>query len=225
MNAAAAANTGWQRAASHSNRGNNRAIGTTLANDPRGRKITSALVTVIASKCQGTFEGLVRRRRVAYGRGNSDQQRRNRHNAECVGCEPVLPDGQARHSREVKQLEPQSSTDPRDGTREDRSRQQSQDLAQPVEGETRTKQALDNRPAASNASPALHKAKVAAPAKVLSPNRLAAIVAAAAPIATGHLARGPSAIRTPAATPEAGQNTATPSGFVSSERLSRAARK
>ena len=55
----------------------------------------------------------------------------------------MLPDGQTRCSREVKQLEPQSPTDPRDSTREDRSRQQSQDLAQPVEGETRTKLALD----------------------------------------------------------------------------------
>ena len=81
------------------------------------------------------------------------------------------------------------------------------------------------RPAASIASPALHNAKVTAPAKLLSPKRLAAIVAAAAPMATGHFARGPRAIRTPAATPEAGQNTATPSGFVSRERLNRAARK
>src|SRR5213079_3584443 len=81
------------------------------------------------------------------------------------------------------------------------------------------------KPAVSIASPALHNAKVTAPAKLLSPKRLAAIVAAPAPIATGHSARGPGAIRTPAATPEAGQNTATPSGFVSKERLNRAARK
>jgi hypothetical protein len=51
------------------------------------------------------------------------------------------------------------------------------------------------------------------------------MVAAIAPITTGHRARGPSAISNPAATPAAGQNTATPSGFVSSARASRAARK
>src|SRR4029453_12756470 len=81
------------------------------------------------------------------------------------------------------------------------------------------------RPAVSIASPALHNAKVTAPAKLLSPKRLAAIVPAAAPVAPGHLVRGPRAMRPPAATPDAGQNTATPSGFVSRERLSRAARK
>jgi hypothetical protein len=51
------------------------------------------------------------------------------------------------------------------------------------------------------------------------------MVAPIAPTATGHRALGPSAIRVPAATPAAGQNTATPSGLVNSRRLSRAARK
>ena len=174
---------------------------------------------------QGSFHGLVQRRRVAYGRANSDQQRSNRHNAECAGCDPVLPDGQARHCREVEQLERQqcqrapetavartaAASNPR--TWRSRSRVNPEPNQRSI------------RPAASNASPALHKAKVAALAMVLSPSKLAAIVAAAAPIATGHLARGPSAIRAPAATPEAGQNTATPSGSVSRERPSRAARK
>ena len=81
------------------------------------------------------------------------------------------------------------------------------------------------RYAAINASPALHTAKATEPAKVRSPNRLATIVAVAAPIATGHRAPGPSAIRAPVATPEAGQKTATPSGFVSRKRPSRAPRK
>src|SRR4030081_496167 len=49
MNAAAAANTGRQRAASHSNSGNSRAIGTKVAHDSRGRKILIALVAVIAT--------------------------------------------------------------------------------------------------------------------------------------------------------------------------------
>jgi hypothetical protein len=61
--------------------------------------------------------------------------------------------------------------------------------------------------------------------KVRSPNKLATMVATAAPAATGNRAPGPSAIRAPAAMPEAGQNTATPSGLVNKRRLSRAARK
>src|SRR5262245_22682522 len=61
--------------------------------------------------------------------------------------------------------------------------------------------------------------------KVRSPNKLARMVATAAPAATGNRAPGPSAIRAPAAIPEAGQNTATPSGLVNKRRLSRAARK
>src|SRR5262245_39331767 len=52
-----------------------------------------------------------------------------------------------------------------------------------------------------------------------SPRRLATMVATIVPIATPQRARGPKAISTPAATPAAGQNTATPSG-VSRERLS-----
>jgi hypothetical protein len=43
---------------------------------------------------------------------------------------------------------------------------------------------------------------------------LAMIVAAIAPAATGSRARGPSAMRTPEEMPAAGQNTATPSGWL-----------
>src|SRR3954471_119439 len=79
--------------------------------------------------------------------------------------------------------------------------------------------------AASTASPALHKAKRTALQRFRSPERLAAMVAAKVPTTTGHRARDPSAIRTPADTPAAGQKTATPSGLVSRARLSRAATK
>ena len=48
------------------------------------------------------------------------------------------------------------------------------------------------------------------------------MVAIIVPATTAHRARGPYAINAPAATPAAGQNTATPSG-VSSARLSLAA--
>src|SRR4051812_26913672 len=49
MNAAAAANIGWQRAASHSNSGNSTAIGTTVAHDSRGKNTPSALIAVITT--------------------------------------------------------------------------------------------------------------------------------------------------------------------------------
>src|SRR5262249_54841696 len=44
MNAAAEANTGRQRAASHSIGGNNKAIGTTVAKTDDGRNMASALI-------------------------------------------------------------------------------------------------------------------------------------------------------------------------------------
>src|SRR5437867_11932506 len=48
-NAAAPANTGWQRAASHSTSENSNANGTTVANDTCGRKMTSEVVNDIAA--------------------------------------------------------------------------------------------------------------------------------------------------------------------------------
>ena len=51
------------------------------------------------------------------------------------------------------------------------------------------------------------------------------MVATMVPTTTGHRARDPRAINTPADTPAAGQKTATPSGLVNSARLSRAAKK
>src|SRR3982074_1203421 len=51
-----------------------------------------------------------------------------------------------------------------------------------------------------------------------SPRRLATTVATIVPATTAHRVRGPKAMSAPAATPAAGQNTATPSG-VSRERL------
>ena len=54
--------------------------------------------------------------------------------------------------------------------------------------------------------------------KFRSPSILATMVATIVPAATAHRAEGPKAINVPAATPAAGQNTATPSG-VSRERL------
>ena len=56
-------------------------------------------------------------------------------------------------------------------------------------------------------------------------NTLANTVAAIVPTMTGHRAFFPRPITRPAATPAAGQKTATPSGVESSSRLIRAAAK
>src|SRR5689334_6848067 len=45
MNAAAAANTGWQRAAIHSRTGNSSAIGTTVVQGSGGSAMTTTLIT------------------------------------------------------------------------------------------------------------------------------------------------------------------------------------
>src|ERR1700755_1114418 len=57
--------------------------------------------------------------------------------------------------------------------------------------------------AGSTASPALQRAKRTALQRSRSPERLAVIVAAIVPATTGHRARDPSAISTPADTPAA----------------------
>ena len=57
------------------------------------------LKLVPCTQQQGTFHGLFRRRPVAPGRADSNQQRSNRHNAECGRCDPVRPGGQDRLRR------------------------------------------------------------------------------------------------------------------------------
>src|SRR5262245_8551449 len=79
--------------------------------------------------------------------------------------------------------------------------------------------------AVKRASPAWHRAKPRAAQMLLSPMRLAATVATITATATGARAQRPSAKRVPAATPEAGQKTATRSGSLRRARPSRAARK
>jgi hypothetical protein len=73
--------------------------------------------------------------------------------------------------------------------------------------------------------PALATAKAIELARLRSPSRLAAKVAATTPITTGHRTVEPNATRNPVATPAAGQNTAMPSVLSSKARLRRAARK
>src|SRR5436305_9320488 len=81
------------------------------------------------------------------------------------------------------------------------------------------------RPARMRGPPAFATAKNAVLAKLRSPSRLAAKVAATTPMTTGHRTAEPNATRKPEATPAAGQNTATPSVLSTRERLRCATRK
>ena len=226
MNAAAAANTGWQRAASHSNSGNSKAIGTTVAHATRGRKTTSALSHRYRQRVPGQPStasfgggGLRTAAPIPISSGATVTMPSASDANQC--CQMVKLGA----VENVEQLEPQSSNRPR---RWRIARTAAASNPRTWRSRSRLKPEPNwrsIRPAASNASPALHKAKVTAPAKVLSPNRLATIVAAPLRLRLAIWHRGPSAIRAPAATPEAGQKTATPSGFVSRERPSRAPRK
>src|SRR5882724_10139212 len=80
-------------------------------------------------------------------------------------------------------------------------------------------------PAAMTGLLALATAKTVVLARLRSPSRLAAKVAATTPMTTGHRTVEPNATKIPVATPAAGQNTATPSVLSSKARLRRAARK
>ena len=106
----------------------------------------------------------------------------------------------------------------------DRGAEQSKDTAQLIEFKWCTIESLDE-PCSNDRALALAKAKTVVLARLRSPSRLAAKVAATTPMTTGHRAVGPSATRNPEATPAAGQNTAMPSVLSSKARLRRAARK
>src|SRR6266850_4945456 len=80
-------------------------------------------------------------------------------------------------------------------------------------------------PAAMTGLLALATAKTVVLARLRSPSKLAAKVAATTPMTTGHRTVEPNATRNPVATPAAGQNTAMPSVLSSKARLRRAARK
>ena len=67
-----------------------------------------------------TFDGFAPRRRLARCRGEPDHQRRDRDDAERVGCEPVLPGVEDRCRRAMEQGEPEGPADPGDGGCDDR---------------------------------------------------------------------------------------------------------
>ncbi len=76
------------------------------------------------------------------------------------------------------------------------------------------------RPATMAASLALATAKTIELQTLRSPSRFARMVAAITPRMTGPRAAEPATINAPEATPAAGQNAATPSGFPMRARLS-----
>src|SRR5262245_22810704 len=73
--------------------------------------------------------------------------------------------------------------------------------------------------ATNKRAPALHRANTVAAAGLRSPERLATILAVTTARVTGTRTLGPNAMSVPAEMPAAGQNTATPSGFVSRTKL------
>ena len=143
MKAAAAAKTGWQRAASHNRTGNSSAIGTTVVQGSGGSAMTMTLMTMSNASAMRPSMVSLARRRLACCRGEPDHQRRDRDDAERVGCEPVLPSGEERCRRAMEQGEAQGAADPGDGRCDDRCPKQAQHVAQPVETERRTEVALD----------------------------------------------------------------------------------
>src|SRR3954454_7266712 len=222
--AAAAANTGWQRADSHSNSGNTKAIGSTVSQDWCGKKMRIALINAMAASAAIPS-------RASLGDGGS---RAAAATPTINGATVTIPSAsdatQCSHVVRIGAVDPWNNLNPRVPPTPEMAAANTAAASNPKTFRRRSRlkpepNCLWMRPAASIASPTLQRADVAAIRNVLSPNKLANIVAAAAPIATGHRTLGPSAIKAPTAMPFAGQNTATPSGAVSSERLSRAARK
>ena len=69
MNAAAAAKTGWQRAASHNSGANSTATGPTVAKSSDRRKMATPLARASAAHRQSTLDELAQRRPVARGGG------------------------------------------------------------------------------------------------------------------------------------------------------------
>jgi hypothetical protein len=90
-------------------------------------------------------------------------------------------------------------------------------VAKPAETERRTEVAIDQRRCQRRFS-RIAQGKDEGAREISIAKRLATMVAAIVPTATAHRPRGPKAMSAPAATPAAGQNTATPSG-VSRARL------
>ena len=125
MNAAAAANTGRQRAASHNSGANSSATGPTVANSSQRWKMASALTSASAATASTPSMTLAR---ATAGRARTRRARSSSGATvmmpSAVRREPVLPGRQQRRVGIVKQPDADGAADRRDGGPDDRRRDQ-----------------------------------------------------------------------------------------------------
>ena len=215
MKAAVAAKTGWQRAANHNSIGNRSAIGTTVPQSPSGEKNNKSTQDEQPHECSCAFHKPVPRWWLPCRRSELGISGDNCNDSKRVGSEPMLPNSQNERIRTLKVQEPCGPTNSKTAV--------ATTAPASIPNTWLSLSRLNSNPVCSIAMNSgllpLPRAKTTALKRVRSPIKLATMVATIAPATTGNRARGPSAMRTPAATPEAGQNTATPSGLVRSRRL------
>ena len=95
MNAAAAANTGRQRAATHKSTGKSTAIGTNVIHEPDWRDERKCAQQGQHRERQRSFRQLAPWQRLMHELTQADDQRRDRDDAEPVRQEPDAPDARA----------------------------------------------------------------------------------------------------------------------------------
>src|SRR5258706_8791617 len=206
-NAAAAANTGRHRAATHSTNGNREAAGTTVAHSPGGRAKTSVPVTASATSAiePSTSSRVGNARRDADARPMSTGARVTIPSASEANQRSQIVSGGAvvwPNNSSVAVAPAAAAPAPMAAARNS-----------PVT--CGISSSLNPRPtqrsisqATSRTSPALQTAKAGASQTLRLAMRWAGTVAAATPAATGSRDAGPRTISTPAARPAAGQYTA-----------------
>ena len=143
MNAAAEAKTGRQRAASHSSSGKSSATGTTISHGSGGREIIIPVVANTAASATPPSMSSLRGGGARMAEVRPITTGATVMMPSASDAEPMLPGDQGRCLRAVKQLVRHSRGDPRDDGRDDRCRQQPQDVTQPAEIEIRTEVMLD----------------------------------------------------------------------------------
>src|SRR5262245_40232078 len=212
-NAAAAAKTGLQRAATHNNRGKIDAGGTTATHSSRGSKTMSPLTTVtIATATPPSMASL--------SGGGSRITATSPIRSGATVIMPKASDANQWYQIVKKDvdvswnsLKPNVPPIPEMTV----ATIAAATSAMTLRGLSR----LNDEPKylsmsmdTTTGSAALHRAKTMVLHMLRSPKRLATMVAAIVPIMTGNRACGPRPMSTPAETPAAGQKTATPSGRI-----------
>src|SRR5262245_11208671 len=224
VNTAAAANTGRQRELSQSSNGKRNAIGAISDQDPVSRAnanpfATDTAATAIVPSTSSRHDGQSRAvAAIPISSGaivtkpiasDTNQTFQTSRNAAVEGPNSFI--ASEAPAAAVAVAATAAARNPKTRRRLSRSK------AGP------NQRAISHDPA--RASPALHRPNAKAATRLLSTRTLAATVATITPAATGTRAQVPSAISVPAATPEAGQKTATRSPVVRRPSPSRAARK